>query len=247
MTDTLSCRSGTTSEKHSGDLAQSAPRRIFLHRTLAGAAVVVPGGLLAACRSSVGEVTNAATRATGQPVYAAGQPAPSLLQSIASSKLSFIEIMSDENQHVQFLQGILTSAARPRPTFQKLAQSESQAFLTLACQLEDISVGAYLLLTSLLTSSAPLLSAGSLLTIEARHAGFLNALMRRPLSSNGAFDKPVTLVDIVSIVMPFLASLNGGPDPTASLNSDEDILNLALLLEFLAAEFYKANLPAFFL
>jgi hypothetical protein len=215
-------------------------------------AVVVPGSLLVACRSSVGELTNAATRDSGQPVRSAGLPtagqaATPLMPSISDSKLSFMEIMSDENEHVQCLQEVLKSAARPRPTFQKLAQSDTQAFLRLACQLEDVSVGAYLLLASLLTASNTLLSAGSLLTIEARHAGFLNALAHRPLSANGAFDTSATQVEIVSTVAPFLTNLNGGPDPTASLRSDEDVLNLALLLEFLAAEFYKANLPAFFL
>lgn len=73
-----------------------------------------------------------------------------------------MEMMSDENQHVQFLQRVLTGATHSRPTFQKLAQSDTPAFLALACQLEERSVGVYLLLSSLLTGSTPLLSVGTL-------------------------------------------------------------------------------------
>jgi hypothetical protein len=46
--------------------------------------------------------------------------------------------------------------------------------------------------------------------------------------------------------MPFIASLNGGPDPTKPLRNDTDILNFALLLEYLEASFYNANVPKFY-
>lgn len=52
--------------------------------------------------------------------------------------------------------------------------------------------------------------------------------------------------DIVTAVTPFVASLNGGPDPSGTLSSDTDILNVALLLEFLEAEFYNTNVPKFY-
>lgn len=97
-----------------------------------------------------------------------------------------------------------------------------------------------------ISSKSTLAAAGSILTIEARHAGYLNALTGMPLSTNGAFDKPIPQAQIVSDVSPFIASLNGGPDPSKSLTNDVDILNFALLLEYLEATFYDLNVPKFY-
>jgi hypothetical protein len=50
-------------------------------------------------------------------------------------------------------------------------------------------------------------------TIEARHAGFVSALLGAPLSENGAFDKPISHAEVITAVSPFIESVNGGPDP----------------------------------
>src|SRR5581483_9992586 len=237
-----------SSEKHSGRPSSATPRRIFLRRSLASATILVPAGLLTACGSSTGSTTNVAINSTGQATSPASQPTSAstgqastlAMQPTSDSKVTFTEIMNDESQHVQFLQGLLKSAARQKPTFQKLEQTDTQAFASMAQQLENVGVGAYLMAAPALSSKDTLLAAGSILTVEARHAGFLNALLQKPLSANGAFDKPMTQAEVVSAVSPFIANLNGGADPAARLKTDEDILNFALLLEFLEAEFYKA-------
>jgi hypothetical protein len=239
------------SERFADRLANPTPRRIFLRRSLAGAAIIVPTGLLAACGSSTSSTTKVDVSSTSQPgsqatVVSSGQASTLAMQPPTSSKQAFTEIMNDEDQHVQYLQDALKSAARPKPTFQKLEQTDTQAFASMAQQLENVGVGAYLMAAPALTSKDTLLAAGSILTIEARHAGFLNALLQKPLSANGAFDKPMTQAEIVSAVSPFIAHLNGGADPAAKLKNDEDILNFALLLEFLEAEFYKANVTKLF-
>ncbi|MBE3564284.1 MAG: ferritin-like domain-containing protein [Thermogemmatispora sp.] len=121
-----------------------------------------------------------------------------------------------------------------------------QAFAQLAQTFENVGVGAYLMAAPAIATKAYLAAAGSILTVEARHAGFLDALLNKPLSPNGAFDKPLSQAEIVNAVSPFIASLNGGTDPSASLKNDAAILNFALLLEFLEAEFYNVNVPKFF-
>lgn len=258
MTDVLT--SATDSEEKvspetlSDHPSKDTPRRTFLRRSLIGAAILVPTSLLASCGSSNSSTTNVAGNSTSQPTRPASQPTSAstgqvstlAMQPTGDSKLAFTEIMNDENQHVQFLQGALKSAARPKPTFQKLEQTDMQTFASMAQQIENVGVGAYLLAAPALTNKDTLLTAGSILTIEARHAGFLNALLQKPLSANGAFDKPMTQAEIVSAVSPFIANLNGGADPAARLKNDQDILNFALLLEFLEAEFYKANVTKLF-
>jgi hypothetical protein len=239
------------SERSMNRQVNPTPRRIFLRRSLTGAAMIVPTGLLVACGSSTSTTTKMAVGSTPQLTSQAtsvssGQASTLAMQPPTSSKQAFTEIMNDEDQHVQYLQNALKSAARPKPTFQKLEQTDAQAFASMAQQLENVGVGAYLMAAPALTSKDTLLAAGSILTIEARHAGFLNALLQKPLSSNGAFDKPMTQAEIVNAVSPFIANLNGGADPAAKLKNDEDILNFALLLEFLEAEFYKANVSKLF-
>ena len=227
----------------------ASSRRTFLRGSLVGAAVVVPAGLLAACGSSSpasGSTSSGGGGGTAVATSGTQQTTQLALKSVADSKQAFNEIMNDESQHVTFLQSALKSAARPKPTFKNLTQADLQSFANLSQTLENIGVGAYLMAAPAVQDKTILAAAGSILTIEARHAGFLNALLQKPLSANGAFDKPLTQAAIVSAATPFIASLNGGSDPSASLKNDTDILNFALLLEFLEAEFYSTNVPTLF-
>lgn len=161
------------------------------------------------------------------------------------SRRYFREIQSDENQHVQFLKSALMGAARPKPTFKGLIQANFNSFVTLSRTFENVGVGAYLMAAPAISSKTYLAAAGSILTIEARHAGYLDSITHVALSPNGAFDKPISQSTIVADVSPFIVSLNGGPNPANPLTSDYDILNFALLLEYLEAEFYNLNVPKF--
>ena len=159
---------------------------------------------------------------------------------------AFREIKHDEDIHVSFLKQALGGYARPMPTFKNLEQDDAYDFIKLSQVFENVGVGAYLLAAPSISNKGYLAAAGSILTIEARHAGYLNSLLSLPLSTNGAFDKPIPQATIVADVAPFIESLNGGSDPSKPLKNDIDILNFALLLEYLEATFYDINVPRFY-
>jgi hypothetical protein len=164
-------------------------------------------------------------------------------------KSAFREIMDDEAKHVSFFEAALEKAGapvRPKPTFKGLALSNQSDFITMAGTLENVGVAAFLLAMSAISDKKYMAAAASIVTIEARHAGFINALLGKPLSENGAFDKPISHAEILKAASPFIESLNGGPDPADALDNDTVILNFALLLDHLEAEFYRVNVPNLF-
>lgn len=211
-------------ENEDQKLNKSTSRRTLLRNSLVGATSVVSASLL------VTQTANAATKTAWN----------------LKAEDAFEEIRKDEDTHVSFLKGALGGLARPKPTFKGLEQHDAYKFVRLSQVFENVGVGAYLLAAPFIASKANLAAAASILTIEARHAGYLNALVGLPLSTNGAFDKPIAQAQIVKDVSPFIASLNGGPDPSKPLKNDVDILNFALLLEYLEATFYDINVPKFY-
>lgn len=213
-------------------------RRALLRRSVVVASIAAPAALLAACGTSSTAASPTSTANGGNKLAS--------LKAISDNKSAFTEIQQDENQHVAFLTSALKSAARPKPTFQGLLQADIMAFAMVSMVLENTGVGAYLFGAGAISDKGNLAAAATILTIEARHAGFLDVLLNAPISANGAFDKPLTQAAIVAAAGPFIANLNGGSDPSGPLKNDVDILNFALLLEYLESEFYNANVPKFF-
>jgi len=163
---------------------------------------------------------------------------------------NFQSIQKHENDHVAFLLQTLGTAARPKPTFQNLTQKNVHDFANQSRIFENTGVAAYLGAAPNFNSRALLAAAGSIATVEARHAGYLNTLLNQPITQNDAsFDAPMTAQQIVAAITPFIASLNGGATPgystTPSDANDIAILNFALALEFLEQEFYNINVPHF--
>jgi hypothetical protein len=158
----------------------------------------------------------------------------------------FKSIQYHENTHVAYLLSALGAQARPKPIFQNLMQRNVRDFLRIAQALENTGVGAYLGAAPVIFDKATLAAAGSIVTIEARHAGAVNVLLNDPVSiNNNSFDSPLSPSQVVAAAGGFIADLNGGApltfSSTPSARNDLKILNYALALEYLEAEFYNVN------
>lgn len=219
----------------------SGSRRHFLRRSTA---LTLAGG-------------SAALLASGRVAQAAPANAEGRIKSRGAQRDEFESIMKHENDHVAFLVQALGAAARPKPTFQGLEQDKPAGFAILSQTLENTGVGAYLGAAPFIENPDLLAAAGSILAVEARHAGYLNSILNDPLTGNAAddmanpsFESPLTAEAVVAGAGGFFANLNGGPPVTysniPSPENDIAILNFALALEYLEAEFYNINVPKFY-
>ena len=224
----------------------SPSRRLFLRRSTA---LTLAGGSAAVLLGASGH--NARAADTPKETAREGRKAKN------QQRDEFESIQKHEADHVAFLVQALGASARPKPTFQNLDQATFPAFVQLAQTLENTGVGAYLGAAPFISSAEILAAAGSIMTVEARHAGYLNSYVNDPLTGNAAdedadpsFESPLTADQVVAGAGGFIADLNGGPAVTysnvASPENDIAILNFALALEYLEAEFYDLNVPKFY-
>jgi hypothetical protein len=86
-------------------------------------------------------------------------------------------VAAHEAAHVKFLQGALGSAAVKKPSFDfKGTTMNEKKFMATAQVLEDTGVAAYLGQVGNIKSKKILAAAGSILPVEARHAGWIREL-----------------------------------------------------------------------
>ena len=222
-------------------------RRLFLGRS---SALALAGGSAAILVASAGG-TRARAADTDREEAREGRKGRN------QQRDEFESIRQHENDHVAALVAALGASARPKPNFQGLEQASFQAFVKLAQTLENTGVGAYLGAAPFIDSQAILASAASIMTIEARHAGYINTYLADPITGNAADDDAnpsteaaLTAAEVVAGAGGFIADLNGGPpvdySDVPSPTNDVAILNFALALEYLEAEFYNLNVPKFF-
>ncbi|CAN5428973.1 hypothetical protein BH23ACI1_BH23ACI1_15210 [soil metagenome] len=220
------------SDRRAGADEPGVTRRSFLYRSGA----LTAAGALAG--SAIGLPTSVGAQGLGS-----GQ-----------TRLNFRDIRRHENDHVTFLLDVLGGNARPKPNFKNLLQPNRREFFEVSQDLENTGVGAYLGAAPVIFSREILAAAGSIALIEGRHAGWLNTLVNDRLTANvfgeeQSFERALTIAEVQTLVSPFVAGLNGGPPLSFSLTpsaaNDIAILNFALALEFLEAEFYNLNVPEF--
>ena len=118
-------------------------------------------------------------------------------------------IKNDENTHVVALTAAIKGAggmpvgAAPSYNFGTATFTTQDAFLKLAYMLEDTGVHAYLGAAGLIQTPAILLTAASIVTIEARHAGTIRYLNGLPVTI-GSFDTPLNEQQVLAIAGPLI-------------------------------------------
>lgn len=179
-------------------------------------------------------------------------------RSVAQARRDFQSIRAHENAHVEFLVAALGAAARPKPTFRNLLAPDLATFVAMAQAFENLGVAAYNYATPGIQNRTYLAAAASIALVEARHAGVINDIREvritaSPFNGGGdpAFDRGASPNTVAGQAAFYVASLNGGPALTynrdrLSPQTDVDILNFALALEYLEADFYNLNVPRFF-
>jgi hypothetical protein len=217
--------------------------------------------------------TSASTQAKSPPRFSLPfLPPPSPPVSIpnpALARVLFHEILDDESAHVQIIQALLDDEAnplrsvfpgtaslppgvRPMPTLRNIVQPNVRAFITAAGEFENTGSGTYgAALFAIQQTKEYFPTAVGLTTVEARHASWLNTLLGQALVPNfvpveAGIEQEVTL----SRVAPFIAHLVG-PTPVFDPDNASDpnnfmILDFLLVLEYIEAAFYQANVPRFF-
>jgi Ferritin-like domain len=206
-------------------------RRSFLHRSVLTGAAAGTAAVLATSRRAEAHL------------FGGHQHAAEL----------FREIQGNENAHVEFLLGVLGSAAYPRPQYVDLNPRSLDEFADMSRTFENVGTKAYLGALPVFNEPQTLAQAGSIAQIEARQAGVVNSLLGFPISQNDQhFESPLTPPQVANMAMGFFAdpdfvvSLANAIQSTRSDANDIAILRFALSLEYLETTFYNLNVPRFF-
>jgi len=129
-----------------------------------------------------------------------------LSSKLDARRKSFLSLVTaDENTHVRFLKGKLGSKAIAKPRFNfGTATTDPTAFTALAQVLENTGVHAYLGQAPNLKSRKFLAAAGSIATIEARHAALINDINGSTVTPDGPFDTPLSASKVLAAAGKFI-------------------------------------------
>jgi hypothetical protein len=204
----------------SADAVSGDTRLSFLKKAgVAGGALVGGGAVLSALAPSalassgrppskfgsgdVGILNYALTLEYLEAAFYNGATAANL--PLSAQAAAFLKVVTkDENAHVKFLKTALGSKAAKTPKFDfKGANTDAAMFMATAEVLENTGVHAYLGQVTNIKHGAYVKAAGSILTIEARHAsviGLLNDPTGNSIAPNGPFDTPLPASAVLKAV-----------------------------------------------
>jgi Ferritin-like domain len=125
--------------------------------------------------------------------------------SLDPQAAAFLKVVTrDENAHVKFLKEALGSKAIAEPAFDfKGANQSAELFLKTSFVLENTGVHAYLGQVANIADPTYLTAAGTIVTIEGRHAGVVGLLIEpegESIAPDGPFDIPETAQMVLKAV-----------------------------------------------
>ncbi|KXX77229.1 Protein rds1 [Madurella mycetomatis] len=140
-----------------------------------------------------------------------------------------INIGKTEEEHVVLLQSAIAQAGvQPvQPCTYNFGFTDAAGMVATAAVLENVGVSAYLGAAALVSDGSILTTAGSILTIEARHQTFVRAASRG-IAVPQAFDTPLSPQQVFSLAAPFIASCPEGSNliltafPTLTMAAGQD-------------------------
>lgn len=117
-------------------------------------------------------------------------------------------VRGDEETHVDFLAGALGAQAIKEPTF-SFPCKDAKSFVGLSAVLEGVGVSAYLGAAPAIANKNYLTAAGSILTVEARHASYIRAAIGQKPFPN-PFDTPLGFNQVFSLAAQFVTGFAPG-------------------------------------
>jgi rubrerythrin len=110
-------------------------------------------------------------------------------------------VTKDENAHVKLLRSALGSKAIRRPKFDFMGiPRDPSKFAATAYVLENTGVHAYLGQAANIKDAKILLTAASIVTVEARHSGAIGLYLGKAIAPNGPLDNGLTASKVLSAV-----------------------------------------------
>ncbi|KAK4686380.1 hypothetical protein P7C73_g3750, partial [Tremellales sp. Uapishka_1] len=122
-------------------------------------------------------------------------------------------IAGHEAQHVALLSGALGSIATQPCTYAFPGVTDPASFMAMATVIENVGVSAYLGAASSITEAAYVTVAGSILTTEARHQGWLSSSVEKGPGWSGPEDTPLDFDTVYSVATEFITACPSSNPP----------------------------------